>query len=592
MTFNELIEKIDSGFREHSIVVWCGAGISIPSGLPGAVQLVKELLENTSLTPEERNRIQQIVPGRLPFERLMEVVLDTMDKTAQTGLLKLFTLGEPNAYHLFLAHLAKSGMLKTIFTTNFDCHIETALQKAELKQGKDYEVWHDPDTFGEIDWKDDVLRLIKLHGSVEATDKLAVTVKRVAAPGAVQQMLGPVNHVFGDGDHSVVLALGYSFSDRFDLSPAIKKLGEAGSSKFIVDLQYTSPEDQKFKINRVKSNDSSSEIKGSHPLTAFTNSWRLSGDTVKVIARLCERLELKNIRSSSPLPDCSSFLRNFFTDLDHRHNGIAGYHLAGELLAMISADRNAVPYFEHVVSLAEKTNNVRLQLVARQSLAGALIRIGEIDYAHATLKQAETLTTKFEDGKFSDHVFSQLGSLYNQLGASCFQQALKYYNSAFEVAKKDRNFIRCVPHLAGIAECWMKLGDFDAAQEAYAHTLGIVAESGDLYRKAEAYGNIASMAYILRDYDSALKWYEEALKTSSLAGDTERVGIHTMNLANVYVKLKRYKDALSNFAKARELLKGIWTDHPILQLLDKHEQQAKRWSSGGKQEKGKEKDTR
>lgn len=585
MSFNELIEKIESGFRGGSIAVWCGAGVSMPSGLPGAQQLVKEILAVTHLTTGERGQIEASVfgvpgkeSGQLPFERFMEVVLDTMDEAAQNNLLKLFTLGQPSLYHRFLARLAKLGMLKTIYTTNFDLHIETALCNEDLKRGENFEVCYDYQNFGKIDWQGDIIRVIKLHGSVDELNKLAVTVRSVATPGSVQQVIEPVKHLFDNGNHTCVLFLGYSFSDRFDLSPAIFSQGKKDCNKLIVNLKYTSKDDKEFKIYKYDNIDQNNKKGIAHPLTLYSNKYHLFGNTEKVINILCESLGLKDIKSDSTSDIWSSFVRKFFEELDSRYRGISGYLIGGSLLTMISADNQALKYFKMVKLLADETKNTQSQLVALQCLAGCQIKIGDRDNALKNLKEVGSFAAQLKEGKFSDHVNSQLGSLYNQIGSSCFQHALQYFNTALEVAKQGNDYLRCVPHLAGIAECWMKLGDFDAAKKAYTYALSIVENSGDLYRKAEVYGNIASMAYIIRDYKSAIDWYDKARKTSSLCGDIEREGIHTMNIANVYVKLKRYEDAFGRFTEVRKLLEGIWVNHPILQMLNKHEQQAKRWS--------------
>ena len=195
---------------------------------------------------------------------------------------------------------------------------------------------------------------------------------------------------------------------------------------------------------------------------------------------------------------------------------------------------------------------------------------------------------EFDLNSFGKDYTPQFDSIYIQIGDSSYMRSLQYYNKALEVAKKDGDSMRCVPHLSGIANCWMKLGDFDAAQQAYEYALQIVENSGDLYRKAEVFGNIGSLAYIIRDYKSALGWYDKAQKTSNLCGDVEQEGLHTMNLANVYVKSKQYDNAFDCYSKARKILKGVWTKHPNLQMLDKHEQQAKRLFEKDQQSSAKE----
>ncbi|MCP4374032.1 MAG: tetratricopeptide repeat protein [Deltaproteobacteria bacterium] len=571
MDFNELADKIVSDLRSGSFAIWCGAGISIPSGLPKADDLVKALLLNTRLKPDEQERISEIVPSKLPFERLMEIVLGTMDNVAQKQLLDLFSIGSSSIFHQFLARLARLGMLKIICTTNFDTHIETALDDEGLKRGKDYDVYQSIEQFGEIDWNYNIIRVIKLHGSVELPEKLAVTVRRVASPGSVPQVHGPVRHVFGNGSHVGVLVMGYSFSDRFDISPVITQTGVSGSNKQIINLHFTLPKDKDFKIDKIK-NDSNNI----HPLAVYENHLCLYGDSEEVVKELCQRLGFNNLDISNPIPHWKSFLENFFKKLDERHNCIAGHYIAGSLLTMIGSDHDAIPYFAYVDDITKKAENDRWKLIALQSLAGAFIRVGDVDNGLNALRKAEPLASELEEGNFSDHVRTQFGSIYSQIGNTSFQHSLKFHNSALEVAKKSGDSMRCVPHLSGIADCWMKLGDIDAAKKAYEYALRIVENSGDLYRKAEVYGNIGSMAYILRDYTSALEWYEKAQKTSLLCGDTEREGIHTMNLANVYIKINQYENAFDCYSKARKILEGIWTNHSILQILDKHEQQAKR----------------
>lgn len=60
-----------------------------------------------------------------------------------------------------------------------------------------------------------------------------------------------------------------------------------------------------------------------------------------------------------------------------------------------------------------------------------------------------------------------------------------------------------VPHLGGSAASWMRIGDFDPAEEAHRRALAIVEPSGDLYRTAEVYGDMGRCS-ILRDYEQAL----------------------------------------------------------------------------------------
>ncbi len=569
MNFNELVDKIVVDLRSGSFAVLCGAGISISSGLPSVIELVSEILINTQLKPNEREKIIKIVPSRLPFERLIEVILDTMDEVAQKQLLEVFSLGNPNIYHLFLARLARLGMLKTICTTNFDTHIETALDNEGLERGKNYKVYQTIEQFSKIDWNFDIIHVIKLHGSVESPEKLAITVSSVAAPGSVSQVHGVLSHIFENSNHTGLLVMGYSFSDKFDISQVITQIGMSGSNMQIINMQFTFDTD--YEIDKIKN-----EGENIHPLTAFENHFCLNGNTKEVVKELCLRLGFGDLDISKPISDWQYFLKNFFDKLDKKHVGIAGYHIAGSLLTMIGADNEAIPYYAHVEEIANKSDNARWKLIALQSLAGAFINIGDVENGLNALKKAEPLASGLKEGNFLDHIHSLFGRIYSLKGDSNYQRSLQFYNTALDIAKKEGDSIRCIPHLSGIANCWMKLGDFDAAKQANEYALQILENSGDLYRKVGMLGDFASEAYISRDYKSALEWYEKAQKMSELCGDAEKEGIHTMNLANVYVKLKQYDNAFECYSKSRKILEGIGTNSSILQLLNNHELYAKR----------------
>ena len=574
--YERILNDLVHGFHDGSIIPWCGAGISIPSGLPGADHLIEALLKNTALTPAQRQQVMGFVPQRLPFERLMEVVLDTMDETAKGGLLRLFTLGQPGIYHRFLAHLAKCGMLKTVCTTNFDPHIETAMNAYGLEREKTYRVWHQPERFSTINWQDSTIRLIKLHGSVDAIDKLGVTVRRIASPGASQHMLDPIKNVLDD-KNSIVLVMGYSFSDRFDISPVfLKHLRTAAYIRLIV-LEFTSTGDRKFRVTETYRDPRDRFKEKAHVLNEYPRTQFVYGDPAEIVKDLTTRLgcEPKIFSHDDlhvPKHSWNTYITDFFAKLDHRNNGIGKFYLAGALLSMIGDDRESVAYFKAALEVADQTDNPRMQLIALQGLAGALLRIGQPEQALASLNQARSFASRIADGQYSDHVLAQMGSVYHQLGDACYQHAKQIYDTALTIARKSDDPMRRVPHLAGIATSWMRLGDFDAAKQGFEQALPIVEESGDLYRRAELYGNIASMAYILRDYKSSLEWYERAIETSSLGGDGEREGIHRMNRANVYAKLTRYDEALDDYKKARELFKHIlWKGHWMLVRLDHHE---------------------
>src|SRR5271157_176294 len=164
----DCIDRIAGLVREGRLTVFCGAGISKPAGLPDAIEFVRTIVDWTSMTSQERDLVARVVPKTLPFERLMETILGLMSDPIRDRLLSVFGLGQPAMAHRFIARMAKRWPLSRILTTNFDCHIETALRDEGLERDRDFIA---RPALGDLTDSPRVmppLELVKLHGSVDS----------------------------------------------------------------------------------------------------------------------------------------------------------------------------------------------------------------------------------------------------------------------------------------------------------------------------------------------------------------------------------------------------------------------------------------
>jgi len=565
----DTIEFIASQLSTRSMAVWCGAGISLSAGLPLAYALMDHILAATSLDAAEQQQVRQFVHNHLPFERFMEIILESMDESVRTGFLNLFGLGAPAGCHHFLAALAKKKLVRAIYTTNFDTHIEGALKAAALTPGLDYEVSYQPERFQEIDWSRDTVRVIKLHGNVEAPLELGTTVARIATPAFRQYIESAIARVLQGDPAPSLLVLGYSFSDRFDISPVLSQCSKTERPATIVGVQHENTD-----ILQAGPTIDAYDPRYAAPaklLRDYPQHW-LFGHTQSAIAAVCKRLGLNlETKSSDGAPPWMSYLGEFFKGVNERNGNMIGPSLAASLLSMIGADREAIKHLQERKSRAEAFGRDTARLVARQDLAGAYVRMHETGLAITELNDAVPIAEAIDNGKHADAVHSHLGALYMQIAEENIRKAHASYNKALAITEVDETSLRNISPIAGVAHCWMKLGDYDTAKKLYDAALQIVEPSGDVYRKAEVYGNIASWAYILRNYQMALDWYKKARDMSEIAGDIERVEIHRMNCANVYVKLGELGLAIKDFENAREVLGKMYSsDHPTLALLDRH----------------------
>ena len=191
----ELSEFISCKFNTREFVLFCGAGISFNSGIPLANQLQSQILSEVFLRQipkhcswgshplgdnfaKSKKRIKDIMASSAPFEVIMEGAL----MNGNSDILEVFNSKSPNFNHLSIANLAKSGILKTIYTTNFDTLIEQAINpytdmETNKQNKKYYMVLHKPEiieSYGCMEPNNKLTSIIKLHGCISDIIKPAI----------------------------------------------------------------------------------------------------------------------------------------------------------------------------------------------------------------------------------------------------------------------------------------------------------------------------------------------------------------------------------------------------------------------------------
>lgn len=197
--------------------VFCGAGISVNSGIPMVVTLQSYLLRKLGVSDKN---IESILNSGMPFEVFMETINDLSDISP---LLHIFDIGQPNHTHKHLANEIRRGRVACVMTTNFDCHLETALTDVGLIEGVDFRVIHNEFYFVNLEAESLICPLIvKLHGCYKKTAQLGVVMKAVASKRKKEEVESIIHSFFNDVSSEKIVFMGYSFSDHFDITPAIE----------------------------------------------------------------------------------------------------------------------------------------------------------------------------------------------------------------------------------------------------------------------------------------------------------------------------------------------------------------------------------
>lgn len=157
------------------------------------------------------------------------------ERVSINKLLSVFDVNNPNQNHFFVGWLAANGYLKTILTTNFDQNIEYSLQHFGLSKEKDFMVITELDKF-HYKPHDPRIYVIKLHGSIDAIDTVLTTIRRIAQKQNKSRMLTVLQQILNDQQIDTILFAGYSFSDHFDITPALADIH--ASEKLLAIIKY------------------------------------------------------------------------------------------------------------------------------------------------------------------------------------------------------------------------------------------------------------------------------------------------------------------------------------------------------------------
>ena len=221
-----LIEILKGG----KTAVLCGAGVSYNSGIPLVEPLMKYMLSEFGIEPED---IGAYMTSKPPFENFIEAISHHLQ---MDRLYDAFDTRNPNDTHFLLVSLLQKGFVNTIYTTNFDINLEISAQTLGLAIGTELTVVKEPGAIQRS--MDSVPSIVKLHGCIEEDRaKLGITIRNIASKQSKESLRPWVKYLLVDGPHTNVLILGYSFSDKFDIGPLLQEYG-VHSNKSIYNINH------------------------------------------------------------------------------------------------------------------------------------------------------------------------------------------------------------------------------------------------------------------------------------------------------------------------------------------------------------------
>lgn len=531
------ITEISEQIKLQECAIFCGAGISLNSGLPVVSQFLNYVLESINV---EKANIEKILNSNLPFESFIQTI---KEESGIDHILDIFSKGEPNTNHLFIAQLVKQGNLKTIFTTNFDTLIETAFKNKGLVENIDFKVYKSEKDFKNIKWNDSVVKIIKIHGCISDKKEMAITLELVAKQILVENKNNAVASFFSKKINPKIIVLGYSCSDVFDISPLIESIDKDKSKIYFIEHSQSELDFNQEEI---------SEKNIKNPFKQFVG-YRITISTDLLIKDLWKSLISINYENKTSNIDWKVNIDKWLAEACEYSIGIKN-QISGRILYDIGQYKTAIKIWENGLIIAQKENNQIFFYSLIGNIGMAQNSLGNYKKAISCLE--ESVNACRENGNSQGEVsqFQALGNIYRNLRQ--FDKSLNAFQNAVKIAEKFEPESLCSA-LGNLATVYNQTGDYDEAIKVLNKGIVIANSVGEKQSEGSMFASFGIAYFQKGDFDKAFKYTTESIEITRLIGDKNGECLSLHNLSNYCLQFEKYDDAIKYSTISLNIAKEI-----------------------------------
>lgn len=493
--------------QSKNISVFCGAGISINSGLPTAYGLLKRIFDGVSA--DKYLNINDIIK-ELPFEAIVEIMIRYSENY---DVLTLFADKSipPNITHSFLVKLLFDNIVDKIYTTNFDLLFEKASNNLNRPNENQFQVIHTEHDFNDKKLNDDNVKLVKIHGSAHDIESMKITLKSIANKGQIEARSNVIKKVFDSKKPHKVVILGYSCSDFFDIIPAIQNISKSNTE--IIFIQHSNNATTIRKINEIDK-----IVHVDNPFKKF-DGYYIETNTSNFI-----RDWQKEVYNIDVVESITSY--NWERSLDTLINELKEfkYKFLGTLCFYIGKYIKAIELYENAKGQLASNSNELPFIYNQLSLLYNIENNDEL--AEKYLDEANNLS------QTQNNEFVLANTLEikaeREIKKGNYEKALEYYNAEAKIRLSTRDELHLAKAYQGISLVYRYMNMIPLSKE-YTQKALILAESvSDLWLLSDLYNNMGDLLSKETKYEDAKPFIGRAIDIKKKINDKR-------NLFNAYL---------------------------------------------------------
>ncbi len=569
--------------KDAKIAFLVGAGCSMeaPSYLPSAREFVRVLI-NICAPSEEIETI--LNKEALRYEGIVEIVKKNVDKEL-TFLNYLDTKKEPNIIHYFLAHNILN--YNPVITTNFDYLIEYALMNILPEEKKNNinpiitkEQYSSLNVSNLYDDNEQLL-LFKIHGSKkniitnhETSESLITTLSSLGRDReegqtfSIEYYKKPV--MLKALKDRILIVLGYSGSDDFDIAPFIKEL-KAYKKIIWIEHDSTKTNTNQMEVFNIKPTKSESTLQSLSKQERFLSELKSDLDIEILLVKASTVHYISDVLWTQLVGTAfkPSFLNMNETNTEttefkdwimnlnayQKISTFTKYHFAEEIYSSLSYWKDGLRVSEKGLEIAKQKHDEKEKAEFLTRISSHLIEESKLEESLNLLLEAKKIYDTLNDYDGIASCLNTIGIILSQMAK--YPDSLEYYQKAFDLKDKlnDLDSITVISINLGIAR--KRVGQYESSLQAFRKALEIVNITGRLDYKAEILKGIGSVYINLNKDDEGLNSFRESFQISQLLGDMQALTIIHEYLGDVYFKLNDYEKGLENYLEGLKIANEI-----------------------------------
>lgn len=520
-----------------------------------AHDLLRKICQVLDLTSKETD---SLLSSNFPFESFIETL---HEEVSIEGILDVFDVGHPNTNHILFAKMMGRGILNSVCTTNFDLLLENALINEGYSEGVDFEKYYAEGHFKNFNWDSQETKLIKLHGCVSDRKQIGITLNIVASTECSFYRNQLVRDFFSKGCNDVVIVIGYSCSDIFDISPQIESLVDERCDVIFVDHQrdlieyFTEPLNSSTEKNPFK-NFSGFRIKidADYFAKVLWDSVLDEGhQTVKskvnwqqiVDGWLASSIKENSVGIKSHLP-----ARLFYNICDYSRS--LRYCEQGKEIAQQLGDFWS--FYSEMGNAGMALNAMGRFEEAKEYLMNSIIGCRMVSNTHGIIAQSEVL----------GHIHRNLHD---------YDSALRWFGEALQAAEQLGESFSICTSIGNLCSVYNYIGHTEESIRLVNRGIGIARQIGNKQSEGAMLNHLGIAYFQLRQPEKSRGLLLSSLELTRSIGDVRSEALVLINLGNIEMnernslKAKEYLNQALLLANQWDLQEGKYKAKILLEML-------------------------